>query len=210
MMNLTVDVPKRQTALLIVDVQNDFCAANGKMAEFGMAMTEVDKAVDRIEELAAAARQAAVPVIFIRLLTAPETDSKAMLSLYARQGIEASSAAVCRAGTFGAEDYRLRMEPGDYAIGKQRFSAFVGTNIELMLNRLGVTSLIVTGVTTECCVESTVRDGFMRDYETFVVSDACAAYEPELHEMSLKLMALNFATIVSADDVLASWGSSHK
>ncbi|WP_212758626.1 cysteine hydrolase family protein [Paenibacillus sinopodophylli] len=199
------EVPANRTALLIVDVQRDFCAADGKMAEFGMDLSQIDDAVDRIDRLAAAARKCGVPVIFIRLMTGPDTDSRAMLAWYARQGYDAESAAVCRRGTSGAENYRLTPETGDLFVDKQRYSAFIGTNLELMLNNYDINSLIVTGVTTECCVDSTVRDGFMRDYETFVVADACAAYEQELHDASLKVMAINFASIVTTEDVLASW-----
>lgn len=201
----TAQVPMQQTALLIVDVQQDFCGADGLMGQIGMDLSTVDGAVDRIEQLAGAAREHGVPVIFIRLLTAPETDSPAMLALYARQGLDADSAAVCRRGTPGANYYRICPEAGDLVVDKQRYSAFIGTNLELVLRSSGITSLVVTGVTTECCVDSTVRDGFMLDYETFVVADACAAYEQDMHDASLKMMAINFASIVSTDEVIASW-----
>ncbi|MFF2091511.1 cysteine hydrolase family protein [Paenibacillus sp. NPDC058174] len=198
-------VPKGQTALLIVDVQNDFCAADGKMAGFGVDLSTIDPAVDRIERLATSARRSGVPVIFIRLVTMPETDSKALLALYARQGIGPEGAAVCRKDTAGADYYRVFPQPGDRIVDKQRYSGFADTNLQLMLSAAGIVSLVVTGVTTECCVDSTVRDGFMRDYEVFVASDACAAYEPDLHEASLKSLGLNFATLLTTEEVLAGW-----
>lgn len=200
-------VPKERTALVVVDVQNDFCAPDGLMAQYGCDLSAVDPAVDRIAELADAARRIGLPVVFVRLLTAPETDSKAMLAFYERQGIDPAGIAVCRTGTYGAGDYRLSPQPGDYAVAKQRYSAFIGTNFDLLLSELGVERLVVTGVTTECCVESTVRDGFMLDYETFVVRDACAAYEEELHAMSLKLMAINFATLTTAQETMDGWAA---
>ncbi|MBB6636277.1 cysteine hydrolase family protein [Cohnella thailandensis] len=198
-------VPSENTALLVVDVQNDFCAPDGMMGRLGADLSQVEPAVGRIGRLIEAARAAAVPVVFVRLVTAAHTDSKAMLAWYSRQGIDASAAAVCREGTAGAEGYKLFPQKGDYVVEKQRYSAFIGTNMELVLRRLGIDKLVVTGVTTECCVESTVRDGFMLDYETFVVADGCAAYESGLHDMSLKLMGLNFASIVETESVLADW-----
>lgn len=198
-------VPNENSALLVVDVQNDFCAPEGLMGRFGADLSQVDPAIERIERLIEAAHAAAVPVVFVRLVTAPHTDSKAMLAWYARQGTDASDAAVCRAATPGANFYKLYPGERDYVVDKQRYSAFIGTNLELVLRGLGVDKLVVTGVTTECCVESTVRDGFMLDYETFVITDACAAYEPELHDMSLRLMALNFASLAETEDVLRDW-----
>ncbi|WP_035155931.1 cysteine hydrolase family protein [Cohnella thermotolerans] len=200
-----MDIPSKGTALLVVDVQNDFCAADGLMGRYGADLSAIDPAVGRIGRLAEAARGAGVPVIFIRLITSPHTDSKAMLAFFARQGIDESGAAICRAGTTGADYYRLFPAEGDYVVDKQRYSAFIGTNLELTLRHLGVDKLVVTGVSTECCVESTVRDGFMLDYETFVVEDACAAYERELHDISLRLMRLNFATVATTADVLNGW-----
>ncbi|MGG6309360.1 cysteine hydrolase family protein [Paenibacillus macerans] len=193
-------------ALLIVDVQRDFCGTDGKMAEFGADLSSVDPAVDCIEQLIQGAHDHRVPVLFIRLVTDAETDSRAMKAWYARQGIDPEEAvAVCRRGTPGAEDYRVAPEPGDYTVEKQRYSAFVSTRLELLLQRLDIRKLIVTGVTTECCVDSTVRDGFMKDYEIFVVEDACAAYEQAVHDMSIRILGMNFATVLSAEQVLSDW-----
>lgn len=199
------EVPTEGTALLVIDAQNDFCAPDGKMAEWGADLSAVDPAADRIGELAAAARAAGVPIIHIALVTAPETDSPAMLAWYARNGQDASEVAVCRKDTAGAAFYRIAPAPGDWIVHKQRYSAFIGTNLELMLKKNGIRKLVAAGYTTECCVESTVRDGFMLDYECFVVSDACAAYETSVHEASLRAMELSFATIVTTDQVVLSW-----
>ncbi|MFC4601075.1 cysteine hydrolase family protein [Cohnella hongkongensis] len=198
-------VPNEQIALALVDVQNDFCAPGGKSAEWGADLSGVDPAVDRIESLISSARTMGVPIIFIALATASETDSPAMKEWYARQGQDPEGVAVCRQSTAGAAYYRIAPLPGDLEVIKQRYSGFVGTNLELALKSNGIRKLVVAGFTTECCVESTVRDAFMRDYECFVVSDACAAYSVDVHEASLKGMALNFATIVTTQQVVRSW-----
>ncbi|XID92076.1 cysteine hydrolase family protein [Paenibacillaceae bacterium WGS1546] len=201
-------VPNEEIALVLVDVQNDFCAADGKSAEWGADLSGVDPAVDRIESLISSARTIGVPIIFIALITEPETDSPAIKEWYARQGRDPGGIAVCRKSTAGAEYYRIAPLPGDIEVSKQRYSGFVGTNLELALKSNGVRKLLVAGFTTECCVESTVRDGFMRDYECFVASDACAAYSADVHEASLKGMELNFATIVTTQQVVRSWAPS--
>lgn len=198
-------IPVQQTALLVIDVQNDFCAPDGKMAQFGADLSTVDEAVERMMLLTQTARQIQLPIIFIRLITVQGADSPAMLTLYERQGFDATSVAVCRTGTEGADYYKIVPEPEDIVIDKMRYSGFVGTNLDLILKAKGIRTLIATGVTTECCVDSTVRDGFMRDYEMFVVGDACAAYEAGLHEWSLKAMSINFATVVHTEELVSGW-----
>ncbi|MFE4714301.1 cysteine hydrolase family protein [Paenibacillus sp. NPDC056722] len=195
-----------KAALLIIDVQRDFCAPDGAVTAFGADLSTIDGTVDRIDRLIGAARRAGVDVIFVRLETEPELDSPAMLRWYERQGIDPLvAAAVCRKGEPGADYYRLFPEPGDTVVSKTRYSGFVGTNLDEVLQEKEIGIVYATGVTTECCVESTVRDAFMRDYEAFVVSDACTAYEEELHLYSLRAMALNFATLIDTETLLAEW-----
>jgi len=71
-----------------------------------------------------------------------------------------------------------------------------------------VDTLVVCGLTTECCVDCTVRDAFQLDYQVFIPADACAAYEPDLHAGALKALALNCAIVVEAHDVIAAWARS--
>lgn len=195
-----------RTALLIVDVQQDFCGAEGKMAQYGADLSAIDPAVDQIERLLQSAHDRHIPVIFIRLVTDPATDSPSMKAWYTRQGYEPEEAvAVCRRGTPGADDYRIAPAAHDYIVEKQRYSGFVGTNLELLLQGLGIDRLVVTGVTTECCVDSTIRDGSMKDYEVYVVEDACAAYEQAVHAMSIRILEMNFGTVLSTEQLLSYW-----
>ena len=64
---------------------------------------------------------------------------------------------------------------------------------------------MVAGLTTECCIDSSVRDAFERDYHVFVVGDATACYDPALHQAALKALALNCATMVSSAEICAAW-----
>ena len=96
---------------------------------------------------------------------------------------------------------------GDFIIDKNRPSSFFGTNLDASLKNLGVENLVVCGVTTNCCVETTVRDASQRDYRTFVVRDAVAEYEDDRHEIALKSMGLLFAYMVTTADVEGAWQS---
>jgi len=93
----------------------------------------------------------------------------------------------------------------DFVIDKNRPSAFYGTNLDGVLKNLGAENVVVCGVTTNCCVETSVRDASQRDYRTFVVSDAVAEYEDDRHEVALKSMGILFGHLVTTDDVESVW-----
>jgi len=87
----------------------------------------------------------------------------------------------------------------DSVIDKNRYSAFFGTGLDEMLRAEGIEELIITGVMTNCCCETTARDAFMRDYRVFFVSDATAAADEELHLATLKNMAFAFAHVLDTE-----------
>jgi len=105
----------------------------------------------------------------------------------------------------GSEEWELidvlPMQTGDTIIDKNRYSAFFGTDLDGLLKNAGIDDLIVTGVLTNCCCETTARDAFMRDYRVFFVADATAAPTEELHLASLKNLAYGFAYIVNTEDL---------
>jgi len=89
----------------------------------------------------------------------------------------------------------------DSVVDKNRYSAFFGTGLDEMLRAEGIEELIITGVMTNCCCETTARDAFMRDYRVFVVSDATAAADEELHLATLKNMAFAFAHVLDTESL---------
>ena len=88
---------------------------------------------------------------------------------------------------------------------KARYNAFAGTGLDAHLRALKRDTLVVAGLTTECCVESTARDAFERDYRVFIATDAVAAYEPGLHRGALRALELNCAVLVASVDIAGSW-----
>jgi nicotinamidase-related amidase len=144
-------------------------------------------------------------VVFIRVVTRAETDSDALKNLHARKGRPPQAVAICRAGTTGADYYRVRPEPGDWEVEKPLYSSFVGTDLDARLRAARIDTLVVTGFTSDCCVDCTVRDAFHRNYDVFVVSDACAAYEHSLHMGALDALSKNCAMLTQAGAVLGAW-----
>jgi len=196
--------PKR-TAVLVIDMQVDFASPDGVLGAY-VDMGVVKPALAAAEKLVADARAAGVPVVFVGLWTTPETDSPAWNERMRRRGGDPDvDAALCRAGQVGSEFYGPQPAPGELVVHKTRYSGFVGTDLDMRLTGMGVDTLVVAGVTTECCVDSTVRDAFDLDYHVFVAADACAAYEADIHEASLKVMELNSAILTDTAAIASAW-----
>ncbi len=194
-----------RTAVLVIDMQVDFGSPDGALGAF-IDMGVVAPALAAAEKLVVDARAAGVPVVFIGLSTTAETDSPAWNERMRRRGGNPDTdAALCRAGEVGSEFYGPKPLPGELVVLKTRYSGFVGTDLDLQLTRLGVDTLVVAGLTTECCVGGTVQDAFHLDYHVFVAADACAAYEADIHEASLKVMELNSAILTDTAAIANAW-----
>ncbi|MBW4082368.1 cysteine hydrolase family protein [Paenibacillus sp. S150] len=200
-MELTADLimPDR-TALIIVDVQNDYCHPEGALAAGGSDVSGVSEMMPRLHGLIAAARAQEVPVIYIQTFHEKATDSPAWASRSGR-----GSMGVCRRGSWGAEFYEVAPLPEEIVVNKHRYSAFIHTRLDSVLRSLQIETLIMTGVSTNVCVESTARDGFMLDYHIVLVGDACASYSQAAHEMTLENMKGYFGVVASAVEVEANW-----
>lgn len=95
--------------------------------------------------------------------------------------------------------------PEEIIVNKHRYSAFINTRLDSVLRSQRIETLIMTGVSTNVCVESTARDGFMLDYQIVMVQDACASYSRAAHEMTLENMKGYFGVVASAADIEESW-----
>jgi len=197
-------VPAR-TALLIIDVQEDFVSPAGAAGRWGVDLGVFAAPIGRIQALIAAARAAGVTAVFVRVVTRAETDCDALKNLHARKGRPPAAVAICRAGTTGADYYRISPQAGDWEIEKPLYSSFVGTDLDERLRAAGIGTLVVAGFTSDCCVDCTVRDAFHRNYDVFVVADACAAYEESLHIGALDALSKNCAMLTETAAVLAAW-----
>ena len=195
-----------RTALIIIDIQVDFALPEGVLGQAGLDVSVVAPAVAAATHLADMARAAGTPVVFVGLQTSPALDSPAWRERMVRCGANPDEeSAVCRAGERGADFVGPVPLPGELVIPKVRYSSFFGTTLHAGLTALGVDTLLVCGLTTECCVDCTVRDAYHLDYQVFIARDACGAYETDVHKAALKNLELNCAILIDSDQVASAW-----
>ena len=197
----------RHTALVVVDVQNDFCSPQGSLATLtGADVTAAVEMVPRLAVLLDRARAAGVTIVFIQTLHDETNDTPQWLERHIGEPDGSTRAGItCRTGTWGAEFYEVAPLPREIVVNKYRYSAFVGTNLDIVLKTFGIRSLLFTGVATEVCVESSLRDGLFAEYYVSLVEDCAASYSPAAHAASVLGIARNFGTVVTSDGLAAIW-----
>ncbi|MFD2618118.1 cysteine hydrolase family protein [Terrilactibacillus laevilacticus] len=186
------------TALVIVDVQNDFCHEEGSMAKQGLDTSMARGMIPQLKQLIQQARDYHVPIIFIQTIHEKSTDSETWI----RRLKDKSHANVCRKNTWGSEFFELTPTPDDIIVIKHRYSAFINTRLDSILRTLKIRTLLMTGVSTNVCVESTARDGFMLDYDIILLSDCTAAFSEKAHHMTLENIDLFFGQVMDSGQVI--------
>jgi ureidoacrylate peracid hydrolase len=189
------------TALLVVDVQNDFCHSDGGLAVGGSDMTMIQRAIPRLAALTRAAHEAGVLVVFLRIIQSPGSNSDAWEALESGDGPR-----LVVEGTWGAEYFDgLPHECMDVEVIKHRHSAFVGTGLDELLRDRDRRTIVVGGVATNVCVEGTVREAADRDYYVVLAHDACGAARADTHEMTLHNVRTYLGDVVATDELTAVW-----
>jgi ureidoacrylate peracid hydrolase len=189
-----------RTALIVVDVQNDYCHPDGSAGRRGGDLSGVNDAVANIQRHIDKAREVGAAVIFVRNWDETWTDSLAWRTR--RPGLADAG----RAGSWGAELYKVEPAPGEPLINKQRYSAFVNTALANVLQTMERSTVLMTGTATNVCVESTARHAVFLDYRMVFLSDATATADgPDIQAATLTNMSKHFGTVASTDEVLAAW-----
>lgn len=195
------DLDPKRTALIVIDMQNVFLI-EGQPAycRYGLGI------IPNVNRLAAGARTAGSPVVWIRMINTPDRqDEWSVYFDFFGRGNRDENAKATSEGAYGAELVEgLDISPEDAIMVKSRYSALVPGSSDLnpWLQARGIDTLIITGVATNICCESTARDAHMMNYKTIVVEDANATRTDELHTASLNTLCLTFADIMTTDEVL--------
>lgn len=198
----------RHTALLVVDMQNDFCEPEGVFGKSGADTARIRQIVPTISSLLEVARTAETKRIFMRHTHESDLSnlSPARLSFYAMLYGGANPYHVIRS-TWGHQIIDdLCPQPGETTIDKGRSSSFTGTNLDMVLRSNGILSLLVTGMATHACVESTARDAGFFDYYVVVAKDAVADYRADLHEASLLTLSQR-VILVDSSEIIGRWAA---
>ena len=212
---LTEFVGPSQAAVVVIDVQNSFCHPQGRYAKAGNDVSVYQRLAERIQDFLAEARRLGVRVIFVRgsgdswthMETADQLNGRGIVPY----GSEASGGAALAQVGLGHGDawewdfFRVAPEGDEPVVIKDRYSAFIGTDLDLILRSQGIKTLVLTGLAGNVCVESTARDGFMMGYRIVFTSDCTESRSPEVQRGALLNIGKFYGTVVSSQEVVEAW-----
>lgn len=204
-------VAPTHTALLLIDMQHDFVDRDGFFGSLGIDLSMYDETRHRLAALLEAARYHGVLVIHVQNTALPNrmSDSPAQIRFNLRMHENARHDGpplrYTVPGTPGHEFVEeLRPRSDELVVRKYRSSAFWGTNLELLLRSNSIETVVVSGCTTEGCVESTARDAMFSDHYVVIADDCVGSDDKEQHDASMLLMRHRF-DMASSAEIAAVW-----
>ena len=199
-----------RSALIIVDMQNDFVHPEGGFAyrarenpEDKIDMPFLMDTIPRVRRLADAFRKAGHPVVYVAHVLKPDYSDAQFPYWRVTRG--SHNRTFITEGTWGAQVVdELKPHDGEHLVVKKGFGGFSNTPLDTILRNMDVNTCVVTGVTTCVCVSTTIRGGAEHNYRMIIVRDAVAEVHRDAHEAELKTMQRAFAEVKSVDEVVAT------
>jgi ureidoacrylate peracid hydrolase len=221
----SVAIDPAKTAVVVVDMQNDFGSKGGMFDRAGIDISGIQKAIAPTARVLASARRAGIKIVYLKMgyradlsdLGAPDAPNRARhLRMFAvGQTIktpDGEEGRVLIRDTWGTDIVNeLKPQTEDVLVYKHRFSGFYETELDSILKRAAIKHLIVTGCTTSVCVESTIRDAFFRDYHCVLLADCTS--EPiakdaprSNHDASILIIEILFGWVTTSQQFLKAIG----
>jgi ureidoacrylate peracid hydrolase len=205
-------VDPAQTALVLIEYQNDFTSPGGTLHGAVAPVMEATGMLQNTVDLVAKARAAGATIVHTPISFAPGYGEISSNPYGILAGVVDSTSFV--KGTWGAEIVdEMTPEEGDIVIeGKRGFDAFASTNLDFILRSKGITTIAIGGFLTNCCVESTMRTGYEKGYQVYTLTDCVAATSIEEHQNAIKfdypmfsrpVTSTDFRTVLAGTDRLA-------
>jgi len=195
-------IDPRETVLLVIDMQNAFCHPEGTLGMAGVPMEPLRATIPRVRRLVELCRAHGIPDIWTRQIHY-ERDRAREAHKVVPHTLRRPRIA-CQPGTWDAQivdELRDLVRPETEVLEKHKFSAFYGTRLEPLLGVYGARLLVACGTTTNLCIDTTIRDAYMRDYDVVVAKDAVAGVDAEWHTAALDVWARYMAEVLTVDEI---------
>lgn len=207
-LDLQETIKPEVSALIIIDMQNDFCSNGGHYDKYGKNIDDMENIIPNLSRLIHHARERGILVIYIQntQISSGAYLSPSTIAHMLKRWKDESKLYYTLEGTWGHQIIDdIKPQETDLIVKKHRPSAFVGTDLDMILRSTGKETIIITGVITEGCVESTARDGWLRDYYVVIAEDCIASSTPELHNAQLKIMKEIYHFVIPSKELLEMW-----
>lgn len=192
-------------AVAVIDLQNDFCHADGTFGRIGYDTSRVQSILPDVQILIDAAHAADVPTIFLRTTDGPWSDTPAWSRRPRVGDTSTERIPLVEEGSWGAEFYNLTPQPCDLVLTKHRYSGFAYTPLELALRAKGRDTLVLAGALTDVCLEATAVDAIAAGFLAVLISECSAAASDELQVAAEATFADHIGAVVSLRALQDAW-----
>ncbi len=194
-----------ETALMLVDMQNDFPHPDGAYAMGGATSELIAALPARLKPVTDAARAAGAWIVSTHFTLVPGKDDAPFIDAHLKSLRPFLKAGDFAPGSFG-QALIDELAPADLSVEKVAYSAFYMSRLEWMLNRASIKHLVFGGIVTNGGVASTVRDAHVRGFEIDVLSDGCAAFDADVHNVSIEALR-SVARIITCDEAVQGFSA---
>jgi nicotinamidase-related amidase len=203
-MSDTLSLDPQTTALVLIEYQNDFTSAGGALHEAVADVMDSTGMLDKSVQLVTAAREAGATIMHVPITFAAGYNEISNHPYGILKGVVDGNAFVKDSWGAAIVDV-LAPQPGDIVVeGKRGLDTFASTNLDFILRSKGITTIVLGGFLTNCCVESTMRTGYENGYRVLTLKDCVAATSQAEHENAITYDFPMFSLPVSADAVIAA------
>jgi ureidoacrylate peracid hydrolase len=190
------------TALLLIDMQNDFLHPKGAYARGGQSSPAIAELPARLKPVADAVRKAGGWIVSTHFTLVPGKGGEPLISPHLKKLRPFLTKGDFAPGSFG-HDLIEALKPADLSVEKVAFSAFYMSRLEFVLRKAGIETLVFAGIVTNGGVASTLRDAHVRDFATVLLSDGCAAFDPRVHDATVAELSSVSSVMTCADFIAA-------
>ena len=191
-------IDPNHTAVVVIDMQNDFCARGGHLDRLDGQIETLQAIVPSLRALVKGSKSIGAKVIFVVSDFNDYYLHNPIREIFGRERFSL-------AGTWGAEPFEIKPNEEDQIITKRTYDAFVGTKLDEILKKSNIKTLVLSGVITNVCVESAARTGFSLGYHIVLPSDCVGYRRKNLHEASLENIERYYGTVTNSENLLALW-----
>lgn len=191
-------------AILVLDIQNDFCDEEGAFSKLGFNIKTIQKVVPGIINFISKARQYNIPIFYSKQIESDEVSPQNLKNQFKSGRLKS----VCAPDSFGSELYKIKPLPNEQVLEKYTFDFFSNNQLKKQLKEKQINTIIITGVNTDICVDTTLRSAFTLGYNIIILEDLVASINQEAHKYLLKTFHRFFGAVIKSDEILEYLGSN--
>ena len=197
-----LNLAPKTTALMLVDMQNDFLHPKGAYGRAGQASQSIAALAERLLPVADSMRAAGGWIVSTHFTLVPGKDGDPFISPHLQKLRPFLGKGDFTPGAFGHQLIDA-LQPADLSVEKVAFSAFYQSRLEWILHRAGIKTLVFSGIVTNGGVASTLRDAHVRDFHNIILEDGCAAFSEQAHDSTIDSLS-TIADVATCDEVIAN------